>query len=174
MKIRRRRSKKHLNIGTSGIRAKHTRDVKDESSEVERPLLRDEVRLWLEDSEDSWKVANDNFNLGNYHVAAYYIHAAVEKTLKAAIIAFKRRLPAKTHNLKQLYSEVSGIIKLSREEEDFLGELTPTSQIARYVDVAVTLPRDIYSRNLAERYLATAKPILMKVKRTIGQSRFTE
>ncbi|MEM3004973.1 MAG: hypothetical protein QXK96_06740 [Candidatus Bathyarchaeia archaeon] len=60
-------------------------------------------------------------------------------------------MPAKARNLRQLYSEVSSIFKLNREEKDFLGELTPTSQIARYVDVAVTLPREIYSRRIAER-----------------------
>ncbi|MEM3004972.1 MAG: HEPN domain-containing protein [Candidatus Bathyarchaeia archaeon] len=90
MRICKTGSMRHLNVGRSAIRTKHAGRVRDERLEVERPVLGDEVRLWLEDSDDSWKVANDNFSLGNYHVAAYYTYAAVEKALKAAIITFKK------------------------------------------------------------------------------------
>jgi hypothetical protein len=37
------------------------------------------------------------------------------------------------------------MLKLSSEEVEFLGELTPVYQIARYVDVAVALPMDLRS-----------------------------
>jgi HEPN domain-containing protein len=139
----------------------------DSSLGAKRAVQRNEVRLWLEDSADSWKVAQQNFELGNYHVAAFYTHAAVEKILKAAIIAFRRRAPMKTHNLKELHSEVADEVELSEEQQDFLGELTPAAQIARYVDAATAVPRDIYSKRLAERYLTAAQPILEAVKRRL-------
>lgn len=65
-----------------------------------KTLLREEAVLWLADSDDSLKVAKDNLRLGNYHVTAFYLHSAVEKALKAAVIALRRKTPIKTHNLK--------------------------------------------------------------------------
>ena len=94
-------------------------------------------------------------------------HSAVEKALKAAIIALRRKTPIKTHNLKRLYSEVSRQIDLTEGQVDFLGELTPASQISRYVDVALGIPRDIYSRRLVTRYLVTAIPILKSIRRAL-------
>jgi len=125
---------------------------------------RGEVKLWMADSDDSIKVAKDNFALGNYHVSAFYTHQAVEKALKAAIIAFKHKIPLKTHSLKDLHLEVADEVVLTDEQKDFLGELTPASQVARYVDVAVGLPREAYSKRLAEEYLNKALPIIDAVK----------
>jgi len=39
--------------------------------------------------------------------AALYTHQTVEKALKAAIIALKRRMPPKIHVLDELYDEIS-------------------------------------------------------------------
>jgi len=66
--------------------------------------LRDEVDLWLKDSDDSLKVAKDNMALGNYYVAALYTHQVVEKALKAAIIALKPEI-----QFYWRYSSVRGI-----------------------------------------------------------------
>ena len=129
--------------------------------------LRDEVDLWLRDSDDSLKVAKDNMALGNYHVAALYTHQAVEKALKAAIIALKRRLPPKIHVLDELYDEISDEIPLTEEQRDFLVELTPTYQVARYVNAAGRLPRDAYTKSLAERYLENAIPIINAIKKRL-------
>lgn len=135
----------------------------EDSKRVER----DEVRLWLADSDDSIKVAKQNFELGNYHVAAFFVHSAVERALKAAIIALKLRTPPKTHNLKQLYLEVVDQIELSEEQVDFLAELTPASQTTRYVDISMALPRDIYSRRLVKRYFSSSRPILGAIRRRL-------
>jgi len=134
---------------------------------AKQPLLRDEALLWITDSDDSLKVARDNLRLDNYHVTAFYLHSAVEKALKAAMIALRRKAPLKTHNLKRLYSEVADRISLTEEQVDFLGELTPASQISRYVDVALGIPRDVYSRRLVTRYLAMAVPILKSIRRVL-------
>lgn len=133
-----------------------------------RHLEREEVRLWLADSDDCIKVAQQNFELGNYHVAAFFVHSALERALKAAIVAFRQRAPPKSHNLKRLYSEVESQVRLNSLQVDFLGEVTPASQTARYVDAALALPREVYSKTLVDRYLSSARPILKIVKRRIA------
>ncbi len=130
-------------------------------------LEREEVRLWLADSEDCVKVAQQNFELGNYHVAAFFVHSALERALKAAVVAFREKTPPKTHNLKRLHFDVKDRVKLSQEQVDFLGEITPASQTARYVDAAMALPREVYSKTLVQRYLSSAKPILRTIRRRL-------
>ena len=137
------------------------------ASEVSDRTLRSEVELWLEDSDDSLKVARDNLALRNYHIAAFYTHQAVEKALKAAVIAFKREMPPKIHVLDKLYDELSANVSLTEEQKDFLVELTPTYQVSRYVDAAGRLPRDAYTKRLAERYLENALPIIDAVRKRI-------
>ncbi len=104
-------------------------------------------------------------NRGNYHVAAFFIHSALGRALKAAVVAYRQKVPSKTHNLKGLYSEVADQVGLSQKQVDFLGEITPASQAARYVDVSMVLPREVYSKELVERYFSSAKPILGVLKR---------
>jgi len=133
----------------------------------EQSRFRDEVTLWLADSDDSLKVARDNLAIENYHIAAFYIHQAVEKALKAAVIALTREMPAKIHVLDKLYTEVSSEIPLTEEQKDFLVELTPTYQVARYINAAGRLPRNAYTKRLAERYLNNALPIIDAVKKRI-------
>jgi len=137
------------------------------TSKALSPALRSEVKLWLEDSDDSLKVARDNLTSGNYHMAAFCIHQSVEKALKAAIIALKKEMPPKIHVLDELYDEVSAEVSLTEEQRDFLVELTPTYQVSRYVNAAGRLPRNAYTRRLAERYLENALPILDAVKKRI-------
>jgi len=132
-----------------------------------RPL-RDEVKLWLDDSDDSVKVARDNFALGNYHVAAFYTHQTVEKALKAAIIALKHKAPSKTHRLRLLYSEVATEVPLTAEQLRFLGELTPVARRARYVDVAPGLPSEIYTKEIVDQYMKKALPIIDAIKARIA------
>ncbi len=130
-------------------------------------LEREDVRLWLADADDCMKVAEQNFELGNYHVAAFFVHSAMERALKAAVVAFRQKVPPKTHNLKRLYFEVRDQFRLSPEQVDFLAEATPASQTARYVDAAMALPREVYPKTLVERYLSSAKPILNIIKRRL-------
>jgi len=47
---------------------------------------------------------------------------------------------------------------LIEEQRDFLVELTSTYQVAGYVNAAGRLPRDAYTRRLAERYFENAIP----------------
>jgi len=130
--------------------------------------IRDEVKLWLEDSDDSLKVAKDNLSSGNYHIVAFYVHQAVEKVLKAAVISLRSEMPPKIHVLDELYKRISADVPLTEEQRDFLIELTPTHQVARYVDAAGTLPRDAYTKRLAERYMESALPIIDAVKKRIS------
>ena len=150
-----------------GYRRRRFTPKDPEGRRTHKRAIRSEVKLWIEDSDDSLKVARDNLAMGNYHVAAFSIHQAVEKVLKAAVIALRHRMPPKTHVLDELYDDVSAEVPLTEEQRDFLVELTPTHQVSRYVDAAGRLPRNAYTKRLVERYMENALPIIDAVKKRV-------
>ena len=158
-------------VGSKPRRSSRRSNSKTSDLPMSRRPLRNEVDLWLKDLEDTLKVAKDNFALGNYHVAAFYTHQAVEKALKAAIIALKHKSPLKTHRLRLLYSEVASEVTLTIEQLRFLGELTPVARRARYTDAAQGLPSEIYTREIVIEYMEKAPPILEVIKTRIMAER---
>lgn len=141
------------------------------SSEVKKPTVtRANVDLWLKDLEYTKSKAIDFIKLGHFDTAALYIHMAVEKSLKAAIAAFKHKEPPKTHNLKRLYSEIADRISLTNEQIAFLEELTPAVSKTRYMDVTLEFADEIYTEEVVDDYIKKAVPIIelieMRVKET--------
>jgi HEPN domain-containing protein len=146
---------------------------KEKSSQKDKkPILtRASVDLWLKDLDYTKNKAIEFVKLGHFDTAALYIHMAVEKSLKAAIVAFKQKEPPKTHNLKRLYSEISDQVKLTDEQIAFLDELTPVISKTRYMDVTLELADEIYTEDITSEYLKKAVPIIEMIKRRIEEKR---
>lgn len=94
---------------------------------------------------------------------------AVEKSLKAAIAAFKSNEPPKTHNLKRLYAEVLDYISLTNDQIAFLEELTPAVSKTRYMDATFELADEVYTGDLVNEYIKKAVPIIELMKRRIAE-----
>jgi HEPN domain-containing protein len=140
-----------------------------ENSFSKKSPSKKDVELWLKDLDDTWEAAQKAAAAGIYFVAAFCIHQAVEKALKAAIVASKRKAPPKIHSLRQLYEEVMDDISLTEEEVTFLGKLTPVAYRSRYADVEFKLPSEIYTKQVVEEYLKSAFPIIKKLKLGIAK-----
>ena len=98
---------------------------------------------------------------------AFYTHLAVEKALKTAIIALCNELPEKTHRLQRLYGRIANEVPLSEEQIAFLEELTPVVSRARYEDIELTDPSEIYTEAVVKRLVDNALPIIEKLKAAI-------
>lgn len=120
--------------------------------------------MWLRDLEDTVKNAKDLRDAGFYDVATLYIQLAVEKALKAAIAALKGKEPPKDHNLARLYFKIADKVNLSDEEVLFLRKLTGAAYGTRYLDVNLKLPREIYTKDVADKYMKEALAIIERVK----------
>ena len=143
---------------------------KKSNSEIKKPTLtRASVDLWLKDLDYTKNKAIEFMKLAHFDTAALYTHMAVEKSLKAAIVAFVRKEPPKTHNLKRLYSEIAGHIQLTDEQIAFLDELTPAVSKTRYMDVTLELADEIYTEDIVSEYIKKAVPIIDLIKRCIKE-----
>jgi len=129
--------------------------------------LREDVQLRLKSLEYTVDVAKRNFEMSLYVPAAFYVHLAVEKALKTAIIALCNELPEKTHRLQRLYGKIANEVPLTEEQIAFLEELTPVVSRARYEDIELADPSEIYTEAVVKRFIDNALPIIEKLKAAI-------
>ena len=92
----------------------------------------DAIRHWSEGSRRMLQAALHSVESGDYEVALFSSHLAVEKMLKARYIAKKHSEPPMSHKLVDLCVAIGE--KLSEQEQDQLNELTAFSAFARYGD----------------------------------------
>jgi len=68
-----------------------------------------DVREWVEYAEADRLSARNAFNAADYRDAAFHCQQAIEKLLKAAIVAQTGRRPPYAHNLWKLAQAVEGL-----------------------------------------------------------------
>jgi HEPN domain-containing protein len=101
--------------------------------------------------------------LEQYDTAAFYIHLAVEKALKTAIVALKHDEPPKVHNLVQLHGKILDTIVLSDQQIRFLRRLTTATFETKYSDVSFRRPDEIYTEEIVKKYFESAQQIIERI-----------
>jgi HEPN domain-containing protein len=125
-----------------------------------RRRMRKEVEDWLEQARAELKAAKDNLKTSNFFVSAFLSQQCAEKSLKAYYIAKENKLPPKVHDLVQLSKE----LKLPKEMEEKLRELSPPYLLARYPNAATGIPARHYDKGLAEKLVKMAEEVLKWVE----------
>ena len=129
-------------------------------------MVRKEAIEWLRAAEDDLEDARVLLRAGRYAGAAFHAHQAAEKALKAVIIAVRRELPPRIHNLLEL-ARILGI-----EDEQLietLRRLNPHYRVARYPDAANGVPMEVYSRSIASELVSLAERVVTWAKNMISK-----
>lgn len=129
-------------------------------------MMRREARNWYDGALIDLEEAKSALEGGRPNWALFAAHQAVEKALKAAIVALRRERPPRTHDLTELY-RASGL-ELG-EDSIALSELTPYYTVARYPNAGLERPWEGISRELASRLLEAAKRIVEVVGEEIDR-----
>jgi HEPN domain-containing protein len=87
---------------------------------------------WINLSEYDLDIAETVFEKGYYLHAGFMCHQSVEKLLKALFVSATDSVPPKTHNLDRIIKDCGQEDLFSKEQFDFLDELTPLNIQARY------------------------------------------
>lgn len=124
--------------------------------------MRREAVNWFEGALVDLAEAEGALRAGRVNWSLFAAHQAVEKALKAAIMAGNKR-PPKTHDLTELYRVLGG--GLSVELVEALAELTPYYTVSRYPNAGMERPWESIPVSLAERLLEKAKVIVREVGR---------
>ena len=125
--------------------------------------MRKETDNWLQDADYDISAARDLLRLGRYNYVVFFCHQAVEKVLKALVIALKAELPPKTHNLRELLQATG--LQVPEDVETFLLRLGPHYVISRYSDVSGGPAHLAYNKAMAEEFMAGTEEVLKWLKR---------
>jgi HEPN domain-containing protein len=127
--------------------------------------MREEIRnTWMQ-SEEDFRTAELNIDIGRFYASVFFSQQAAEKALKALHIHQKKLLP-KTHNIVALASDLGA----PDEVIEACQELNPDYVTTRYVDAANGVPAKMYSHNSANTHLEYAKTVIAWTKQHLPSS----
>jgi len=132
--------------------------------------VRDEVFDWVFEAEKDVERAKRLFDLGDYSMVCFLSQQAIEKALKAAIMALLRESPPRTQDLTVLYSMIRGVLELG-ERAKLLPEISQYYVTARYPNAGLRRPSISFSKAQAERALGVTVYVVERVKEAIASRR---
>lgn len=125
------------------------------------------VQEWLEISEEDLDVANLCYKGSKYLYCAYLCQQAVEKVLKALIVAMGE-LPNPIHNLYILAEDAEIDDSLTAEQTSFLKELSAYAIAARYPERKKKL-YSLCKQGEAEKLLKSSEEMIKWVKEKVSE-----
>ena len=114
----------------------------------------EDIREWVEYAEADRLSAQNAFNAADYRDVAFHCHQAIEKLLKAAIVAQTGQRPPYTHNLWKLAQAVQGLT-IPPEIGDKMASINPHYIVSRYP----TGIRTDYTKEIAVELLQTMQEV---------------
>jgi HEPN domain-containing protein len=89
-----------------------------------------QTRYWKEGSTDDLEAAHALLAAGKVRHAGFFVHLAIEKAIKARVVAATRDVAPRSHDLLFLARRAG--IDLTQEQSDFLGRVQVYCQEGRY------------------------------------------
>jgi len=132
------------------------------------PELRPEAEDWFYEACVDLDEARDALERGRYNWACFAAQQAAEKALKSAYLTLKKKRFPKTHDLTELYSELSNELHIPNYER--LGLLSSFYEVSRYPNAGMRRPSRAISREIAQEMVNFAKEIVKVVSKRLGVS----
>ncbi|MBI4181701.1 MAG: HEPN domain-containing protein [Candidatus Aenigmarchaeota archaeon] len=118
--------------------------------------MRQEIENWWKQGKNDLEKARVLFKSKNFDGTAFYCQQAVEKVLKAIILAQGKHQSIQGHSLVFLGREAG----LPLPFFTGLKKLSPQYTIARYPDVSEDVPYELYDEPMAKEFVAIAEEVL--------------
>lgn len=116
-----------------------------------------QTRYWKEGSTDDLEAARALLAAAKIRHAGFFVHLAIEKAIKARVVAATRDLPPRSHDLLLLAQRAE--IDLTLEQRDFMGRVQVYCLEGRYPSeappppAAQTVARDLQDAEEMVRWL---------------------
>lgn len=97
---------------------------------VHKMTQKESIKIWIEGAVDALDTSEKLFKVKKYHHSLFFLHLALEKSLKALYVAKKGEAAPYTHNLVDLLHT----LKLKMGDSDFknMAEISEFNVSARY------------------------------------------
>jgi HEPN domain-containing protein len=89
-----------------------------------------QLRYWREGAADDLDAARALLNAGKLRQAGFFVHLAIEKAIKACVVAATRDIPPRSHDLLMLVQRTG--VALSEPQREFLGRAQTYCLEGRY------------------------------------------
>lgn len=129
--------------------------------------LRKLIEYWLAASHEDMQTARSLIKAKHYHYCLFFCHLAIEKTLKALVVAKTRTHSPWTHNLPFLAGKAD--LALDKEEMGFLAEMTRWNLEARYPADLENMKK-IANAGVTRNHLARTERFILWLKRQLPKN----
>ena len=120
-------------------------------------------KIWLKNSEEDIKVADNLFKLKHYPQCLFFCHLSLEKILKAIIIKNTKNYPPYSHDLRRLAE--MGKISLDIEQKKVLDQISIFNIAGRYADEKLEFYKKYNNKIYVEEYLNTTFKLRLWLKK---------
>lgn len=120
-----------------------------------------QTEYWLKSAEEDFEVGSNLIKDGKTRHGLFFIHLAVEKTLKACVCKNQKKTPPKIHNLINLYQ--LGGLEQDMERQDTIESLNRFCLEGRYPEESPVIP----DKKEAQRYLKIAEQLIEWLKKQL-------
>ena len=110
-----------------------------------------DFKIWLRNSEEDIKVAENLFKLKHYSQSLFFCHLSLEKLLKAIIIKNTKNYPPYIHDLRRL-AEMANI-SLDIEKKKFLDQISTFNIAGRYANEKIEFYEKYNNKKYVKEYL---------------------
>lgn len=128
--------------------------------------MKDLTKKWLDFAKADLEAAEVLLNSGkthwSYQLCVLHCHQAIEKILKTIIVENGDEVK-KVHNLIFLLEESK--LKIPKEFNEFIENLNPHYQPARYPDIFYKGPIFKYTKEMSKRYFTKTKKIFLWIEK---------
>ncbi len=121
--------------------------------------MRDEIKVWWEQSQADIKTAEIMEKEGRYYASVFFCHQAVEKSLKALFLK-KSRNPQASEMFSHSLIFLGKSAKIPKNFHSFLRDLTPEYVNTRYPTAAEEPPETLYDKDIASRTVSGGKEVI--------------
>ncbi|MFB6246321.1 MAG: HEPN domain-containing protein [Candidatus Pacearchaeota archaeon] len=125
--------------------------------------MREESKIFLEQSKKDIEAAKKNIKIKEYYVSAFLCQQSAEKALKALYIEKRAESPGQTHSLIYLAKET----KVPKKYFQILSDLTPEFITTRYPDAAGETPYKLYHKDKVEKYINELEELLKWIENQV-------
>ena len=120
-----------------------------------------QIEYWVRTAEEDFEVGSGLIHAGKTRHGLFFVHLAVEKTLKACVCKNQKATPPKTHNLMHL-CRLAGL-DVDIQRQDAIETLSRFCLEGRYPDQWPAIPE----REEAQHYLGMAEELTQWLKKQL-------
>jgi HEPN domain-containing protein len=126
--------------------------------------MRPEIVSWFKQAREDLSTAEVNFVGKKYYAAVFFCQQAMEKGMKAIVLA-RSKNPMNEAMTSHSLIFIGKEAKIPAEFHTFLRQLSPHYVVSRYPEAGREIPSELYDENIAGDFLKKSKEVMTWIEK---------